>query len=298
MTNGPLVSVIMNCFDGERYLAQAIDSVRAQTYQNWEIVFWDNQSTDRSAEIFQTYRDPRFKYFHAPTHTTLSEARNYALAEAQGELVAFLDVDDWWVTDKLAMQVPRFADPEVGVVCGNYYLISEKRQKQWVAFTRPMPSGWILDHLLRFYFPGLLTLMIRRSAVQSLKYPCDPSYHIIGDLDLVVRLSVNWKVDYLAHPLGYCRKHGGNETIRHLTRYASELEHWLTRMSQVDEVRSSAGWESARNHSRYTRGLEQALSGHRTVAFRVFREISWSWLKLRLLVVLLSPRLVIHRVKN
>ena len=54
--NQPLVSVIMNCFNGEKYLREAIDSVIAQTYTNWEIIFWDNQSVDRSAEIFKSYK--------------------------------------------------------------------------------------------------------------------------------------------------------------------------------------------------------------------------------------------------
>ena len=51
MEQNPLVSVIINCFNGEKYLREAIDSVINQTYQNWEIIFWDNQSTDSTAEI-------------------------------------------------------------------------------------------------------------------------------------------------------------------------------------------------------------------------------------------------------
>ena len=77
MTETPMVSVIMNCFDGETYLPEALDSVLAQTFEDWEIVFWDNQSTDRSAEIFKSYADPRFRYWYAPDHTLLYEARNY-----------------------------------------------------------------------------------------------------------------------------------------------------------------------------------------------------------------------------
>ena len=113
MSKQPLVSVIMNCYNGEKYLREAIDSVLAQTYTNWEIVFWDNQSTDRSAEIVRSYADPRLKYYYAPTHTWLYEARNYAVAKANGELLAFLDVDDWWLPNKLERQVPLFENPEV-----------------------------------------------------------------------------------------------------------------------------------------------------------------------------------------
>src|SRR5829696_2506866 len=107
---GPLVSVIMNCFNGEKYLREAIDSVLAQSYTNWEIIFWDNQSTDDSARIVRSYRDPRLKYFYAPTHLPLYGARNHAIDRAAGELIAFLDVDDWWIPSKLEQQVPLFAD--------------------------------------------------------------------------------------------------------------------------------------------------------------------------------------------
>ena len=87
MNRVPSVSVIMNCFNGEKYLRQAIDSVLAQTFNDWEIVFWDNQSTDASAHIVKSYEDPRLRYFHAPKHTWLYEARNYAMAEARGEFL-------------------------------------------------------------------------------------------------------------------------------------------------------------------------------------------------------------------
>ena len=97
----PLVSVIMNCYNGEKYLKEAIDSVCAQTYENWEIIFWDNQSADQSAKIFQSYNDPRLKYHYAPIHTFLYEARNNAIEKARGEFIAFLDVDDWWYSEKL-----------------------------------------------------------------------------------------------------------------------------------------------------------------------------------------------------
>ena len=112
-TSTPLVSVIVNCFNGEKYLEAAINSVLQQTYENWELIFWDNQSTDRSAEIFLQYNDQRLKYFRADSHTLLYAARNSAIANSSGELIAFLDVDDWWAADKLERQVPQFENDNV-----------------------------------------------------------------------------------------------------------------------------------------------------------------------------------------
>lgn len=78
--NNPLVSVIMNCYNSETYLKDAI----AQTYENWEIIFWDNQSIDKSPKIVKSYTDKRIKYFYAPEHTLLGEARNKAIEKADG----------------------------------------------------------------------------------------------------------------------------------------------------------------------------------------------------------------------
>ena len=59
MPENHLVSIIMNCYNGEKYLREALDSVLAQTYDNWELIFWDNRSTDNSANIVHSYNDDR-----------------------------------------------------------------------------------------------------------------------------------------------------------------------------------------------------------------------------------------------
>ena len=61
--NHPLVSVIMNCYNGESYLADAIKSILLQTYNNFEVIFWDNQSYDNSASIYKSFKDKRLKYY-------------------------------------------------------------------------------------------------------------------------------------------------------------------------------------------------------------------------------------------
>jgi len=104
----PLVSVIMNCYNGEAYLNDAIKSVLNQTYKNFEIIFWDNQSKDNSKNIFRSFNDKRLKYFYSSKHTTLYEARNLAIKKSKGEYIAFLDTDDIWLKDKLHLQIKKF----------------------------------------------------------------------------------------------------------------------------------------------------------------------------------------------
>src|SRR5436309_3529125 len=107
----------MNCFNGAEYLRAALGSVLAQTYQDWELIFWDNQSTDESASIVKTYRDPRIKCFYADEHTNLGEARNLAVQKSRGRWAAFLDCDDLWLPDKLSLQIElaNRGDFDVGI---------------------------------------------------------------------------------------------------------------------------------------------------------------------------------------
>src|ERR1035441_6876343 len=92
----PRVSVVMNGFNGERYLRAAIDSVVAQTFQDWELIFWDNASTDGSAEIVRSYGDARLRYFRGERTVPLGAARKLALEKVRGEWIGFLDTDDLW----------------------------------------------------------------------------------------------------------------------------------------------------------------------------------------------------------
>ena len=87
-----LISIIVNCYNGEKYLKQTLESIQKQNYTNWELIFWDNQSTDNSKAIFDSFNEPRFKYFYSEKFTSLYEARNLACRKCNGEFIAFLDL--------------------------------------------------------------------------------------------------------------------------------------------------------------------------------------------------------------
>jgi glycosyltransferase involved in cell wall biosynthesis len=119
-----LVSIIMNCYNSDRFLREAIESVYKQTYPNWEIIFWDNASTDDSANIAKSY-DDRIKYHLAPETTPLGEARNLALKKASGEYIAFLDCDDVYMADKLEQQVGLMQSKGYVMCYGSVAIIDE-----------------------------------------------------------------------------------------------------------------------------------------------------------------------------
>ena len=87
--NNSLISIVVNCYNGEKYLKDCLKSIKFQTYKNWEVIFWDNQSNDKSKRIFLAFKEKRFKYFKAKKHTSLYEARNLAILKCKGKIVTF-----------------------------------------------------------------------------------------------------------------------------------------------------------------------------------------------------------------
>ena len=98
----PLLSIIVNCYNGEEYLKDCLKSILKQSYKNWELIFWDNISTDQSKNILKQFKDKRIKYFKSKKFTSLYEARNLAVSKAKGDYVSFLDTDDLWKRNKLS----------------------------------------------------------------------------------------------------------------------------------------------------------------------------------------------------
>jgi glycosyltransferase involved in cell wall biosynthesis len=122
--NSPLVSTIIIFWNAEAFIDEAIQSVLAQSFHNWELLLVDDGSNDRSTEIALRYvsRFPRqIRHLHHPGHQNrgMSASRNLGIRQARGEFIAFLDADDVWLPSKLERQVHVLqAHPEVGLVCG------------------------------------------------------------------------------------------------------------------------------------------------------------------------------------
>ena len=133
MKNYPLVSVIMNCYNGETYLKEAIESILSQSYKNWEIIFWDNLSTDDSKKIISKFNDKRIKYFCSKKFLNLYHARNLAVNKASGEYLCFLDVDDLFEEQKIELQVKFLEEyKDYSMVYSNYFTLDEKNKNKYI----------------------------------------------------------------------------------------------------------------------------------------------------------------------
>jgi len=219
-----MISVIVNCYNGEKFLQQSLSSIQEQTYINWEVIFWDNMSNDKSALIVKSFKDKRFKYYRSEEHDLLYAARNKAIKKAKGNFLAFLDVDDFWHPQKLEKQIALFNDKKVGVVYSNFWFKDEKNKTIKKYSNCKLPSGYIKDSLIKEYKVGLLTLMVRKQAFSEVGF--NDKYHIIGDFDLCIKLSLKWKFSAIDDCLATYRWHGENESAKNILLQADELKVW------------------------------------------------------------------------
>src|SRR5215813_10638726 len=107
MKETPLVSVIIPVYNYDRYLAEAIESVLSQTYQHLEVIVVDDGSTDRSGAVARSFAGRGVRYCYQ-AHAGIGPARNKGVELAQGDLIAFLDADDRWPSEKIERQLHAF----------------------------------------------------------------------------------------------------------------------------------------------------------------------------------------------
>lgn len=130
-----LVSVIMPAYNAEKYIRQAIDSVRSQTYQEWELIVVDDASQDSTYAIVKEYcqKDIRIKLIQNPQNQGVSYTRKNGVEAAEGEWVAFLDSDDAWKPEKLQKQVELQKQYNAKLVfTGSAFMDSKGKQMDWI----------------------------------------------------------------------------------------------------------------------------------------------------------------------
>ena len=217
----------MNCYNGAEYLGEALDSVYSQTFPDWEIVFWDNASTDRSVDIARGY-DDRLRVFRNQATIPLGQARNAAMAEARGEFIAFLDTDDAWYPAKLERQLPLFAGhPRVGLVHSDVICVQQSNGARVSHFARlrhPPRRGMIFGYLLRNNSIAMPSVVLRAEALRGQSEWFDPRFEIYPDFDLFRRIALDWECDHVDEPLAMYRIHEKSSSTRNHLRAAQELK--------------------------------------------------------------------------
>ncbi|MEZ2226047.1 glycosyltransferase family 2 protein [Microcoleus sp.] len=216
----PRVSVIIPAYNGDRYIVQAVESVISQTYTSWEIIIVDDGSTDDTRQVLQPYLD-RIRYVYQQNQG-VAAARNCGIREAQGQFIAFLDQDDFLLSDKLAAQVALFdAQPSLGIVNSGWRIVQEQGEsifdiKPWENLPELDLKTWVV------YMPLLPSAMMFSRQWLDRVGGFDSQYDSVDDADLILRLALSGcEAAWLPQVTVCYRQHGQNVSIQRALKQAN-----------------------------------------------------------------------------
>lgn len=157
-----LVSIVMPAYNNEQYVGAAIRTVLAQTHRDWELLFVDDCSNDKTVEIAQSFRDPRIRVFRNEKNCGAAVSRNRGLREAKGTWVAFLDADDWWHPEKLARQLRFMKENGYSFTCTD---LRRKTEGVWSKVVRTGPLRVGKWRMYRYCYFSTITVMFHRATI-------------------------------------------------------------------------------------------------------------------------------------
>ncbi len=218
----PEVSVVVTAFNQARWLDEAIEDVRRQTFPDWELVVVDDGSTDDTRVIVARHEEDRRVRYVFQVNQERSAARNRGIAESAGRHVAFLDADDRWLPEKLAKQVAALAaDPEAAFCYTPARFVDRDGTPLPVRKPPRAIAGRIFPALVRANAIILASVVARRDRLAEVggfdatlpAYGCE-------DWDLWLRLARRWPVAVVDEELTLYRRHAGNTAREQVLRSA------------------------------------------------------------------------------
>lgn len=207
----PKISVIIPSYNSANYLPEAIESVLAQTYKDFEIIVINDGSTDRTKEILTPYLD-RIVVLEGPNGGPC-EARNRGIRKSSGAYVAFLDADDIWYPDKLAHQMAVFSENHHYDMVHSDASYSRKYASEegrtWFSTKKRVRTGWIFSDLLSECFIILSSVIIKREPLEKAGL-FDEKVERWHGYDLWLRIAIERQIGLVDKPLFFRRIHESN----------------------------------------------------------------------------------------
>ena len=244
----PLVSIIINCFNGEKYLKEAINSIYCQNYNHWEIIFWDNQSTDQSAKIAKSF-NKKLKYFYAPNHTPLGEARNEAVKVSNGDFIAFLDCDDLWLPEKLDIQIKKITSGNYSMCYGGCIEIDEYGNKIRSLVPKNV-DGNMFESLLFQWDISMQSIMVRKSDLLKYNLNFDKKIFASAEYNLFMLLAAKTQFCSVKESIVKWRITNDSLTSKQISKWGNERRYTLDKIIE----------ENSGIKEKYSKGFEEAYA--------------------------------------
>ena len=228
------VIIIINCHNGAEFLADTLDSIKKQTYQDFEIIFFNNFSEDSSEQIAKTF-DNRLHYYESKDFLSLGAARNEALKLSKGKYIAFIDCDDIWEVDKLKKQVEFLeSDLTIGMVFTNFKRFNMLSGKTDIFDKKGLTKKLTFPELVGNYSFCLSSFMIRKEALNGLDHFFNIDFQYAEEFELFSRIAYNWNSLYVSEPLVIYRIHKKMTTLQVEERIGIEYGIALDNLKKLD----------------------------------------------------------------
>lgn len=238
----PLVSIITPVYNAAQWLPDTLACVRAQTHKNWEHFLVDDGSTDGSRDIIEAAArdDSRIRLLRTPCNSGPSSARNLAIDAAQGRLLAFLDADDLWLPQKLALSVEWITASDYAFIYHDYRHMSSDGARVGPLIQAPEKLDLRTLHTRRGH-GGCLSMVIDRTRVTDFRFPSDPRYlheDFCGWLTLIRKGHIGHR---LPADLGRYRL---SSTSRSANKFVAAVQTWkmYREVSNLPLLRASMWW--------------------------------------------------------
>ncbi len=211
----PEVTVLLSVYNGEKYLREAIDSIRNQTFEDFEFLIVNDGSTDRTAEILQSYDDPRIKIVDNAKNIGLTKSLNIGLRMARGEYIARMDADDVSAPERLQREVDFLETHRDYAVVGTFARILNEYSEVISLMDRPIEDALIREFFRRDNGIAHGSAMIRMKCLLDVDF-YDESIARAQDYDLWLRLSEKYKLANIPEYLYMWRKHDEQIEAKHI----------------------------------------------------------------------------------
>jgi len=196
----PMVSVIMPAFNEQRTIERAIRSILAQTYENFELIIINDGSTDKTADILETFLDPRIRVLTNPTTQGVAKSMNIGIRASKGKYIARMDADDYCMPQRLEKQVQFLeAHPDVAVLGTAYYHKDRIRGEEFVRVF-PLEDSSIKREMAKYIPICQGGVMIRKQALVDVGL-YNENCEDLEDLELWIRMGAKYKFANLEEPL-------------------------------------------------------------------------------------------------
>jgi len=209
------ISIILPTYNrAELFLERAIDSVVNQSYKDWELIIIDNNSTDNTKVLVDSYKDKQIYLYGISNNGNIAKSRNLGIAKAKGEFIAFLDSDDYWQVNKLEKCMAVLtSNPGYDGVCHAEYWLYPKLN-QVIKKYGPEKYFNYKSLLLRGNSVSLSAMIIRkRNLIQANNFSENSEMITAEDYDLWIKLAKNrTNIAFTNEPLGYYQIHGASES--------------------------------------------------------------------------------------